>query len=160
MSDPIEILSPFFQGLACQTTTGDSTDSCTLGGYPQYAVNVTIVAQVQLAVNFARTAGIRLIVKNTGHDFAGKSAGAGSLSIWTHNLRDIEFFPEYSAEDFDWTGANFKAGAGVMTFELCKAASQHGVIVVIGEGQVCLVFHRQPSTLCYMLFALNARTPN
>ncbi|KAL1960964.1 hypothetical protein VTO42DRAFT_4852 [Malbranchea cinnamomea] len=36
----------------------------------------------------------RLTIKNTGHDFSGKSAGAGSLSIWTHNLKDIEFIPE------------------------------------------------------------------
>ena len=135
MSDPTEVLSPFYQGLTCQPTD-NPTDSCTLGGYPEYAVNVTNVAQVQLAVNFARTTGIRLIIKNTGHDFSGKSVGAGSLSIWTHNLKDIEFIERYDAKDSDWTGPAFKLGAGVLAYDVYKAASEHGVIVVGGEGQV------------------------
>jgi hypothetical protein len=54
------------------------------GGYPVYVVNVTSVAQIQTSVNFAREFNVRLVVKNTGHDFSGKSLGAGALSIWTH----------------------------------------------------------------------------
>ena len=119
---------------------------------------MTNVAQVQLAVNFARVTGIRLIVKNTGHDFSGKSAGAGSLSIWTHNLKNIEFIPEYSAEGSDWTGAAFKAGAGVMAYELYKAASENGVVVVVGEGKVC--FLRSHGLQHNVLFARNSGTPN
>ncbi|KAJ0381796.1 hypothetical protein COL922a_013828 [Colletotrichum nupharicola] len=51
------------------------------GGHPSYVLNATNVAQIQLAVNFARNLNLRLIVKNKGHDFSGKSAGAGALSI-------------------------------------------------------------------------------
>lgn len=54
------------------------------GGYPVYVLNATNVAQIQIAVNFARNTGIRFVVKNTGHDFMGKSSGAGALSVWTH----------------------------------------------------------------------------
>ena len=49
-----------------------------------YVVNVSTVAHVQAAVNFARNSGARLVIKNTGHDFSGKSGGAGALSVWTH----------------------------------------------------------------------------
>ena len=83
---------PIFQGRTClprNDTT--SNDTCTLGGYPNYAVNVSNVAQIQLAVNFARSTNIRLVIKNTGHDYLGKSGGAGSLSVWMHNLKEIEF---------------------------------------------------------------------
>lgn len=45
-----------------------STDRCTLGGFPAYAVNISTAAQVQLAVNFARNLNLRLIIKNTGHE--------------------------------------------------------------------------------------------
>lgn len=87
MADPTSMMSPVYQGLTCQVTD-DPTQSCTLGALPYYAVNISTVAQVQLTINFARNNNIRLVVKNTGHDFSGKSGGAGALSIWTHNLKD------------------------------------------------------------------------
>ncbi|PYH89009.1 hypothetical protein BO71DRAFT_435199 [Aspergillus ellipticus CBS 707.79] len=68
----------------------DST--CTVGGYSSYAVNVRSVAQIQLAVSFARNAELRLVAKTTGHDFNGKSTGAGALGVWTHHLKDLEHF--------------------------------------------------------------------
>lgn len=119
--------------------TTDPTESCTLGGYPSYAVNASSVAQIQLAVNFARNSGVRLVVKNTGHDFSGKSAGAGSLSIWTHNLKDIEYIASYSGAGSGWTGPAIKAGSGVQAFDLYEAAHENGVVVVGGEGEVCLI---------------------
>lgn len=54
-----------------------------------YVVNVTNVAQVQLAVNFVRNANLRFVIKNKGHDFNGKSTGGGGLSVFTGFLRDI-----------------------------------------------------------------------
>ncbi|KAL4801180.1 hypothetical protein BDV18DRAFT_165196 [Aspergillus unguis] len=86
--DPIGMLSPVYQGLTCQPTN-DTDATCTLGGYPRFVINATNVVQIQLGINFARNTGIRLVVKNSGHDFSGKSGGAGSLSIFTHDLKDI-----------------------------------------------------------------------
>ncbi|KAE8146479.1 FAD binding domain-containing protein [Aspergillus avenaceus] len=134
MDDPIEMLSPVYQGLTCQPTT-DPNATCTLGGYPAYAMNVSSVAHIQLAINFARQTGIRLIVKNTGHDFSGKSGGAGALSIWTHNLKNIHCTPTYDAPGTTWTGAAFKIGAGVQVHEIYKVADDHNLMVVGGEGQ-------------------------
>ena len=62
-----------------------------MGGYSSYAVDMSNM-EIQLAVKFARNADIRLVVKSTGHDFNGKSTGAGALGIWTHNLKDIEYY--------------------------------------------------------------------
>ena len=143
MEDPIEVLSPIYQGMTCMPTT-DPTESCTLGGYPSYAVNVSNVAQIQLAVNFARNAGIRLVVKNTGHDFSGKSAGAGALSIWTHNLKDFEFIPNYAGPASGWTGPAIKAGSGLQAFEVYEAAHENDVVVVGGEGEVRLLSFLPP----------------
>ncbi|KAL4860980.1 hypothetical protein BDV12DRAFT_82858 [Aspergillus spectabilis] len=132
--DPIEMLSPVYQGLTCQPTT-DPDASCTMGGYPHFVINATNVAQIQLGINFARNTGVRLVVKNTGHDFSGKSGGAGSLSIWTHNLKGIKYIENYEAPGTDWTGAAFKVGSGVQAYEIYKAAQEHGLMVVGGEGQ-------------------------
>ncbi|KAB8230760.1 uncharacterized protein BDW43DRAFT_313796 [Aspergillus alliaceus] len=120
-NDPIEMLSPVYQGLTCQPTTNPNA-TCSLGGYPAYAVNVSSVAHIQLAINFARQTGVRLVVKNTGHDSSGKSGGAGALSIWTHNLKRIQYVPSYNASGADWTGAAFKIGTGIQAYEIYKAA--------------------------------------
>ncbi|KAL4908689.1 hypothetical protein BDW74DRAFT_188589 [Aspergillus multicolor] len=135
LDDPIEMLSPVYQGLTCQPTA-DPEANCTMGGYPHYVVNATNVAQVQLGINFARNTGVRLVVKNTGHDFSGKSGGAGSLSIWTHNLKGIRYIRNYQAPGTDWNGAAFRLGAGVQAYEIYTAAQEHGLMVVGGEGQV------------------------
>lgn len=108
--------------------------SCVVGGYPSYVVNATNVAQVQLAVNIARELGLRLVIKNTGHDFGAKSVGHGALSIWTHHLKDAAFYDNYYATNY--TGPAFKFGAGIQVFEVNALAKQHGVTVVGGEGKV------------------------
>lgn len=56
----------------------DTTEAsqCTLGGFPEYVVNVTSAAQVQLAVNFARNFNIRLVIKNTGHEYVFSAVSA------------------------------------------------------------------------------------
>jgi FAD/FMN-containing dehydrogenase len=113
------------------TTNPNAT--CTRGGYPIYVVNVTTVAQIQLAVNFARNQNVRLVVKNTGHDFLGKSAGAGALSVWTHHLKDLEYIPKYKSKGYK--GPAVRIGAGVQVFELYAAGKKHGFTAVGGEGR-------------------------
>lgn len=108
--------------------------SCTVGGFPEYSINVTSVAQIQLAVNIARELNLRLVIKNTGHDFGAKSTGRGGLNIWTHHLKDSEFYPEYKAENY--TGPAFKLAAGIQVLDANRLAKEHGVTLVGGEGIV------------------------
>lgn len=132
--DPTSVNAVLFQGLTClpPSLTPVPTD-CTVGGYPAYAIDARNVAQIQLAVNFARTLNLRLVVKNTGHDFNAKSTGMGSLSIWTHNLKSIQFLKSYTFNGY--SGAAFKLGSGVQAFELYEAANTYGVTAVGGEGR-------------------------
>jgi FAD/FMN-containing dehydrogenase len=120
---------PLFQGRTCMPTS-DPNGTCTLGGYPSYSIKVSNVAQVQLGVNFARNLNLRLVVKNTGHDYIGKSSGAGALNIWTHNLKDIQFIKNY--QNAEYSGPAFKAGAGVQGFEILEAARDNDVTVLAG----------------------------
>lgn len=100
-----------------------------------YVVNATEPKHVQLAVNFARNTGVRLIIRNTGHDFLGKSGGKDALSIWTHWMKDIEYIEEYVDKEIGYSGPAFKAGSGVQAFELYQAAHDKGKVVVAGEGE-------------------------
>lgn len=122
---------PLYQGRTCQP--GISPEgNCTLGGYPSYVVDAQNVAHLQLAVNFARSTNLRLVIKNTGHDFNGRSAGAGALSIWTHRFKGIQFFKSYKTKSYN--GPSLKVGAGVIGSELYAAADKYGITAVGGEG--------------------------
>jgi hypothetical protein len=136
IDDPTEVLNPVFQGLTCTPPSIYNSGGCTEGGYPAYVIKARTVLDIQLGINFARNNGLRLVVKNTGHDFSGKSAGAGALSLWTHGLKDLQFNNSY-VDASGYKGPVIKAGAGVQAFELYKFANEKGVVVVAGEGQVC-----------------------
>lgn len=81
-----------------------------------------------------------MVIKNTGHDFSGKSGGAGALGVWTHGLRDIVFIEDYAEEEGEgYRGKAFKAGSGVRAFEIYEEAERYGVTLVDGECRVCFV---------------------
>jgi FAD/FMN-containing dehydrogenase len=54
-----------------------------------YAVACESVDDIKAAVDFARTHGVRIAVKGTGHDYFGRSCAPDSLLIWTHPMREI-----------------------------------------------------------------------
>lgn len=94
--------------------------------------NATTVAQVQLAVNLARNLNLRLVVKNTSHDFNGRSLGAGALSIWTNSFKNIEFRERYTTATY--SSPALTLGAATNNKELYAAAEKYGVT---GVGGLC-----------------------
>ncbi|KAH7069060.1 hypothetical protein BKA63DRAFT_536314 [Paraphoma chrysanthemicola] len=126
------LMNPLYYGMTCPIpASGDfANGTCTQGGYAEYAVKVSNVAQIQLAVNLARSLNLRLVVRNTGHDYNGRSVGKGALSVWTHGLKDIQYVKNYKGPTY--SGPVFKVGAGIQGFELYQAADQYGVTAVAG----------------------------
>ncbi|RYO82604.1 hypothetical protein DL766_010488 [Monosporascus sp. MC13-8B] len=133
--DPTSVMWPIWQGRTClpRANKGAENETCALGAYPVAAVNVTNVAQIQLAINFARNANLRLVIKNTGHCFLGKSSGAGALSIWLHNLDEIKFLPDYSGPGY--SGKAIKVGPSVTVKEAFEFAHEHDVSVLGGIAE-------------------------
>ncbi|KAJ4379551.1 hypothetical protein N0V86_004732 [Didymella sp. IMI 355093] len=125
-------MNPLYYGMTCPIpASGDAANgTCTQGGYSEYAVKIENVAQIQLAVNFARSLNLRLVIRNTGHDYNGRSVGKGALSIWTHALKEIQYVENYKSSAY--SGPVFKVGAGVQGFELLQAADKYGVSAVAG----------------------------
>jgi hypothetical protein len=84
---------------ACQTT-GDSCtfgairpdiltpilDKCEQGSVPTKYVDVQSVEDVQKTLVFAGENNLRLVVKNTGHDYMGRSSAPDSLALWYVSL--------------------------------------------------------------------------
>ncbi|KAF9965083.1 hypothetical protein BGZ70_005430 [Mortierella alpina] len=112
------------------------TAPCHQGNVPVYTVNATSVRDIRRAVRFASKHHIRLAVRNTGHDFLGRSTAASSLSIWVFYNKRIDFddaFVPEGAEDDDVAGTGaIILGAGVTWAEAYKAADDHNVMVVGG----------------------------
>ncbi|KAL7624629.1 hypothetical protein AAE478_006198 [Parahypoxylon ruwenzoriense] len=135
LSQPLGIQYYAFEGVSCLPPSLTRAGAkCTLGGMPSYVVRATNVAQIQLAVNFARNLNLRLIVKNKGHDFKAKSTGAGALSIWTNALQGIQYLgPTYRHAASGYHGPAFKIGAGVQALPLYQAADNLGLHVVGGN---------------------------
>lgn len=123
------IMAPFFANKSCDPFTPESTP-CTLGNYVSYAINVAQPSDISKGIAFALKNNIRLVIRNTGHDYLGKSTGAGSLAIWTHHLKSIDFFDYESSH---YTGKAIRMGAGVQGFEAYSAADKMDLAVVGGE---------------------------
>lgn len=60
----------------------------------------------------------------------GRSVGFGSLSIWTHWLKDFEFLPEYAAGGY--RGMAVRAGTGVESWEVFGHMARYNMTVVVG----------------------------
>ncbi|KAF8800845.1 FAD-binding domain-containing protein [Phlegmacium glaucopus] len=61
---------------------------CGQGSVPPVGVDARSGGDVQAAVNFAKKHNLKLVVKNTGHDYLGRSTARGGFLIWTHNMKD------------------------------------------------------------------------
>ena len=123
-------MAPWFTNESC-TPFSSEDSACSIGNYVSYAVNVSSATDVQLALVFATTHNIRFVIRNTGHDYNGKSTGAGALAVWMHHLKDVTF-PDWNDPE-GYTGKAMKVGAGIQVLEAYEAANKEGFQVVGGE---------------------------
>ncbi len=149
LESPADVTAPYFQNGSCDPFTPRET-TCALGNEASYSVNVSSVESIQAGVHFARKHNIRLVIKNTGHEYVnhlliiapgqfslrthsllGKSTGKGSLSLWTHNLDTIEFTERYSGLG-DYAGPAVRVGAGVTFENIFDAANRLGLRILGG----------------------------
>ncbi|KAJ7587590.1 FAD-binding domain-containing protein [Mycena floridula] len=108
---------------------------CNQGSVPQFAINVATADDVIAGFKFAKTTRVPLVIKNTGHDFEGRSSGAGALSLWTHNLKLMQLVKNFVPQGCPKTTAGKNAvtiGAGVQFFDILEFASQNKVTIPIG----------------------------
>ncbi|KAJ7117994.1 hypothetical protein C8R43DRAFT_1036601 [Mycena crocata] len=108
-------------------------NTCELGSIPPHFIDVQGPDDVIAAFEFSKTTGIPLVVKNTGHDFKGRSSGQGALALWTHNLKDISYDPAFVAEGCTDAYPGVTAGAGVQFFEAFEFAEKNNITLVGGS---------------------------
>ncbi|KAK8029816.1 FAD binding domain-containing protein [Apiospora rasikravindrae] len=125
------IMAQYFANMSCDPFSEPSA-GCMLGNYVHYAVDATGTDDYQKTMDFATRRNVRFVIRNTGHDYFGKSTGAGALALWTHHMKDISVL-DY--ESFHYNGKALKMGAGVQVQEALTAAHAEGLIVSGGQCQ-------------------------
>ncbi|KAF2179557.1 FAD-binding domain-containing protein [Zopfia rhizophila CBS 207.26] len=108
---------------------------CHVGGLPQYVVNATTEQQVATAMQWASERNIRIVVKGTGHDLNGRSSGAYSISIWTHNFKKMEFNTDWRLPGGNGTADVLVTGSGINWGAIIRAAHTVGKTLVGGQDQ-------------------------
>lgn len=126
---PEAIMAPLFQNQSCNPFT-PWEQPCVKGNFVEYLINVTTTADIAAGLKFTQEKNVRLVIKNTGHAYLGKSTGKGSLGLWMHNLKSISVL-NYTSKGY--TGPAIKMGAGVQGYEAYAAADAAGLRVVGGD---------------------------
>ncbi|KAM3503622.1 hypothetical protein MY10362_004094 [Beauveria mimosiformis] len=108
---------------------------CQQGSVPSYYIDVGDKSDVQAGLAFARQHNIRLVIKNTGHDYKGRSSGPDALALWMHNVQpSLEFTESYTPEGCPAVpvGDTITFGAGQTFRGIYDFAHQHQRVFVGG----------------------------
>lgn len=122
-------MAPYWLNNTCSPFLG-TRSSCTLGNMASYAIDVDGPETAIAGLRFAQDHNIRLSIKNTGHDYIGRSNGKGSLALWTHHLKTASIIENYTTSYYQ--GPALRAGAGLQFSEAYQAVAARGYRVVGG----------------------------
>jgi FAD/FMN-containing dehydrogenase len=106
---------------------------CSQGNLPVYGVAVESASDISATILFASSHNLRLIIKNTGHDYLGRSTAPGALSIWTHKMQNITFSSDFIPKGGkEGVGTTVTISAGVQLANLYHAVGEQNQSVVAG----------------------------
>ncbi|KAL8811805.1 MAG: hypothetical protein Q9223_004871 [Gallowayella weberi] len=139
------VMQTYFGNNSCNpiNVQGD----CGIGSHVQYAIDVRNDQDAIAGIAFARKYNIRLVIRNTGHEYLfpfpfrydrliqssylGKSTGFGALALWTHHLKDISPVIQYKSNYY--SGPALKVSAGVQVSEVYNYLEKQQYTAVGGE---------------------------
>ncbi|KAK0544411.1 hypothetical protein OC846_000905 [Tilletia horrida] len=107
---------------------------CQQGRIAPYAVAAKSPEDVQAAIKFATAKNIRLVIKNTGHDYLGRSAARDSLMIWTHQLNSMSYSAAFTPDSCASAGTFPAAtlGAGVLAQDSLAFSEKNNYTITHG----------------------------
>lgn len=126
-------MNPYFQHLESHECHpfSDPALPCAEKQNGLFALNVTSAAVAATGIAFARSHNVRVVIKNTGHEYTGKSASnRDTLTLWTHYLSSVTPIPDYHSNYYN--GSALKLGAGVLATDAMRVAKDLGVRIVGG----------------------------
>ncbi|KAF1834730.1 hypothetical protein BDW02DRAFT_325726 [Decorospora gaudefroyi] len=107
--------------------------TCSLGRLSTYHVEARSGLEISKTLDFVRKHGVRVSIKNTGHDYFGRSNAANSLAIWTRNLKDTKYHKTFQPKGCHTHYENIgEIGAGVLAQEAWEFFEPLGMLVTVG----------------------------
>ncbi|CCM05592.1 uncharacterized protein FIBRA_07820 [Fibroporia radiculosa] len=110
-----------------------SNATCGQGSTPSYSAEVLSPEDISAVITWATQNNVKLTVKNTGHDYAGRSAGPYTLQVWTHNMNNMTYVPDFVPQGSSASPVPaVTIGAGVQAESLYEFVLAQNVSVVNG----------------------------
>ncbi|KAJ6518381.1 isoamyl alcohol oxidase [Mycena vulgaris] len=109
--------------------------SCDQGEIPPYYIDVKLPSDIQAAFAFSQLTKVPLSIKNTGHDYLGRSRRRNSLGLWTHHLQTMSYNAQFAPEKCGGSHRAITVGAGVTFEQVYKFADDHDAMFVGGYAQ-------------------------
>ncbi|EIM79523.1 FAD-binding domain-containing protein [Stereum hirsutum FP-91666 SS1] len=107
---------------------------CSQGSIPEYGIDVRTAENVLAGYNFSKAHSMPLVIKNTGHDYKGRSSAPNSLALWVHNLQSISlnksFVPNGCNSTEEAEAVTF--GAGVLASTAVDFAEANNITIPTG----------------------------
>lgn len=137
-----EICAPYLsqQCLLDPTNPGNAAAytnvSCNQGSLPSYYIQVESAQDVKAAFAFAATTKTSISIKNSGHDYNGRSSGPDTLALWTRKLQNMTYNKSFVPNGCrGQVGiAAITTGAGVNFDQVYAFADANGVTFLGGSG--------------------------
>ncbi|KAF7896567.1 hypothetical protein EAF00_006581 [Botryotinia globosa] len=110
------------------------TDQCVLNNIPPADANAFAnVSDVVAALDFSRKTGIRLSIKNSGHDYLSRSSRKGSLALWMRKVSGMSHETSSVPKGCDSTPVIvITTAAGVNTNDVYEFAETQNVTFIGG----------------------------
>ncbi|OAL05518.1 hypothetical protein IQ06DRAFT_265677 [Phaeosphaeriaceae sp. SRC1lsM3a] len=106
---------------------------CSLGRLSTYHVEAHTAEDIKKTLLFVREHGIRISIKNTGHDYFGRSNAPNSLAIWTHNMKDQKYHKTFRPQGCKAQYENIgEVGAGVQAQDAWTFFEPLNMLVTVG----------------------------
>ncbi|TFK67439.1 FAD-binding domain-containing protein [Pluteus cervinus] len=112
-----------------------SPQHCQPGSVPSYFIDVKSADDVQYAFQFAKSHQVPLVIRNTGHDYEGRSSAPGSLALWTHHLKNISYNTQFVPQGCSKASPGITVGAGVQWEDAYAFADSHNITIVGGSDK-------------------------
>ncbi|KAG0050758.1 hypothetical protein BGZ83_004474 [Gryganskiella cystojenkinii] len=124
-----------FHGQGCLGT--NQSMPCVQGAVPLWTVKASTIEEVQETVRFATRYNIRLAIKNTGHDFLGRSTAPSSISLWVAAMNQIQVVDVFVPEGCIKQGVEgipaIVLGPGALWGDVYRVIDQHNRVVIGGD---------------------------
>ena len=112
--------------------------NCYQGSVAPYYVDVHNYTDLQAVFAFANSTRVSIYIKNSGHDYKGRSSAPNALGVWTHNLQGITYSPSFTPDSCiagsNYTEGGVTFGAGTGFLQLYQFADANNITVVGGSS--------------------------